>query len=106
MLLNQEIINVLEAVKKAVVTEIIYLFGSHAYGTQNGDSDFDLFLVIPDDGIRPIDAMKQARSAMALIERKIPVDIIADYKHRFDKRKQYNTLERKIANDGLVLYER
>ena len=106
MSLNQEITNVLEAIKKAVTTEIIYLFGSHAYGKPSEDSDFDLFLVIPDDGVRPIDAMKQARSAIALIERKIPVDIIADYKHRFDDRKQYNTLERKIANDGMVLYER
>jgi predicted nucleotidyltransferase len=39
-------------------TDSIYLFGSHAYGTPTADSDFDLYVVIPDDGIRPVEAMQ------------------------------------------------
>ena len=106
MAINQEILNITEAIKQAVPTERIYLFGSYAYGTPNADSDYDFFVVIPDGVLRPIDAMKQARRSLSQFDRKTPVDILADYRSRFDQRKQMNTLERKIANEGVVLYER
>ena len=50
---NQEIINITEAIKQAIPAERIYLFGSHAYGKPNPNSDYDFFVVIPDGGIRP-----------------------------------------------------
>ena len=104
MAVNQEILNITEAIKSAVPAERIYLFGSYAYGIPDANSDYDFFVVIPDGSMRPLDAMKQARSSLRTLDRKTPVDILADYKSRFDDRKQYNTLERKIANEGMVLY--
>ncbi|MCL2547486.1 MAG: nucleotidyltransferase domain-containing protein [Oscillospiraceae bacterium] len=106
MKVNQEIRDITEAIKAAVPVERIYLFGSHAYGTPNDDSDYDFFVVIPDDSMRPIDAMKLARRSLRTVDRKTPTDILADYSSRFDDRKQYNTLEKKIVNEGMVLYER
>jgi predicted nucleotidyltransferase len=103
---NEEILRITEAIKAAVTAERIYLFGSYAYGTPSDSSDYDFFVVIPDDSIKPLDAMIQARRSMRGVDRKTSVDILADYKSRFDERKRYNTLERKIANEGLVLYER
>ena len=104
--LNREIFNITEAIRQAIPAERIYLFGSYAYGTPNEDSDYDFFVVLPDGGIKPIDAMQKARKAMISLKRQTPVDIIADYQSRFYDRSKYNTLERKVVNDGVVLYER
>ena len=106
MALSQEIINIAEAIRQAVPAERIYLFGSHAYGTPDKDSDYDLFVVIPDGELRPLEAAQKARRALSTINRVTPVDILADYRSRFDERKLLNTLERKVWNEGVLLYER
>lgn len=105
-MMNQEILNITEVIKQSVPVEKIYLFGSFAYGTPNENSDYDFFMVLPDDGPRPLEAMQQARKSLCGIDRKTAVDILADYHSRFNARKRFNTLERKIANEGVVLYER
>lgn len=102
---NREILNITEAIKNAIPVERIYLFGSYAYGAPNKDSDYDFFVVIPNGGLRPLEAIQKARIALIPIERETPVDILADYQSRFDDRKQYNTLEKKIFQEGVVLYE-
>jgi predicted nucleotidyltransferase len=104
--MNQEIVEISEAIKSAVQAERIYLFGSHANGKPNKDSDFDFFIVIPDKGVKPLEAMRQARFALIPLNRKTSVDILADYQSRFDIRSKLNTLERKIVSEGVLLYER
>ena len=106
MAVNQEILEITEAIKTVVPAERIYLFGSHAYGTPNKDSDYDFFVLIPDNGIKPLDAMMDARKAIRRANKWMPIDIIADYKSRFEERKNFNTMEKLIANEGVVLYER
>ena len=95
-----------EAIKAAIPVEKIYLFGSYAYGTPDKDSDFDFFIVLPDGGLKPLEAIRQARFAIIPLNRETPVDILADYESRFEQRSKLNTLERKILNDGMLLYER
>jgi len=104
MTLKQEILDIAETIKQAVPVEKIYLFGSHAYGTPDADSDYDFFLVLPDNGLRQLDALLKARKALPL-KRETPVDILGDYKRRFNERKKFNTLERKIFREGVLLYE-
>ena len=104
--MNQEIIEIKTAIKSAVYAERIYLFGSYAYGIPNKDSDYDFFIVIPDKGIKPLEAIRQARFALIPLNRKTSVDILADYCTRFDQRSKLNTLERTIVNEGILLYER
>ena len=106
MKIKQEIIDITEAIKSAVPAERIYLFGSHAYGTPNEESDYDFFVLIPDGGIKPIDAMMDARKAIRKADKWVPIDVLADYKSRFFDRSKYNTMERIIARDGVILYER
>jgi predicted nucleotidyltransferase len=106
MKLNQEILTIAEAIKKAVTVEKIYLFGSYAYGVPNGDSDYDFFVTIPDGGMKPLEATRKARLALIHTARQTPVDILTEYQSSFDERKHCNTLERKIFNDGVILYER
>lgn len=58
-----------------VEANLIYLFGSYAYGTpKDKDSDFDIYVGIQDGGIRPIVAMQLIIEA--LIEFQRPVDIL------------------------------
>ena len=104
--MDQEVMNISEAIKSAIQSERIYLFGSYAYGTPDKDSDFDFYIVIPDSGITPLEAIRRARFALVPLNRRTSVDILADYQSRFDMRSKLNTLERKIANEGVLLYER
>jgi len=104
--MDNEITVIIEAIKSAIPIERIYLFGSFAKGTQTEDSDYDFYVLIPDGGIKPLDAMREARYSLIPLNRKTPIDILADYKSRFNQRSKYNTLERRVANEGVVLYER
>ena len=106
MVVDQEIMVIIEAIKSAIPVERIYLFGSFANGTQTENSDYDFFVLIPDGEIKPLEAMREARYSLIPLNRKTPIDILADYKSRFDQRSKYNTLERKVASEGVVLYER
>ena len=95
-----------EAIKLAVQPERIYLFGSYAYGVPNKDSDLDFYIIMSDTSIKPLEAIKQARYALISLKRRLPVDILADYQSRFNMRSKLNTLERKVVNEGVLLYER
>ena len=103
---NQEIMNITSVIKDEVSVERIYLFGSHANGTSTASSDYDFFILLPDDGLRPLEAAMKARRALSKLKRNTSVDILADYQSRFNKRRQLNTLERRVWNEGVVLYER
>ena len=106
MLINKELHAIVEAIKSAVTVEQIYLFGSHANNTSSKDSDYDIFILLPENGIKPYDAIRDARFSLISLNRETSVDIIADYKNRFLKRSKLNTLERIVANEGIILYER
>ena len=103
---NIEIENIKNALLDALHIERLYLFGSYAYGEPTEDSDYDFYVLISNDGIKPIDAKIKARRSLSTIKRSKDTDILADYKDRFDERSKYNTLERKIAKEGIILYER
>lgn len=92
-----------DAIKHSIETERIYLFGSYAYGTPTQDSDFDICVIIPDNGIRPADAIKTIRRVLYPIQ-DIPLDILVYRDSDFLKRQQSASLERKISRDGVVLY--
>ena len=103
---NNEITDIIEMITATVPVEKIYLFGSRAYGIPDENSDYDFFILIPDEGIKPIDAMQQVQKALILFGHKTPVDILADYQSRFNTRRYLNTLERKIADEGVIVFER
>ena len=103
--MNAEILAIKDKIISAVPVERLYLFGSHANGTANGDSDYDLYMVIPNDNMRPIDAINAAYLAMRGLKRK-PVDILAGTVEVFSRRTNGVTIERKIAREGVLLYDR
>ena len=106
MVITDEIRQIRNAIIAALPVEKLYLFGSYAYGLPTEGSDYDFYVLIPDGGIKPIDAKIKFRHSLSGIIRHKDTDILADYKGRFEERSKYNTLERKIAREGVVLYER
>ena len=85
--------------------EKIFLFGSYAYGTPNKDSDYDFYVVLKDGIENPLLVMQKIYEYMGDTNY-IPVDVLANYKSRFEWRSTQPTIERTIAKKGVVLYER
>jgi predicted nucleotidyltransferase len=103
---NSEILEMAEIIRNTVPTDRIYLFGSHAYGTPNEHSDYDFYVVLADADMRPYEAVCDIRRALRRMNSHASVDILALSAERFDDRKRLLTLERKVANEGVLLYER
>ena len=103
---QEEIRQITEIIRQTVPVERIYLFGSHAYGEPHAHSDYDFFVVLPDDSIRAREVTRAIHWALAQAPFMAAVDVLAAHKNRFDERKQFNTLERKVIRDGRLLYER
>jgi len=87
-----------------IPVEQIYLFGSYAYGKPHKDSDLDLYVVLKDGlPMRDLDAGLQISFAIAR-KKSMPVDIIAKNKRDFVSRLDDVTLERKVRQEGILIY--
>ena len=81
----------------------IILFGSTATGTRTGESDIDLLVLIADEEQNePISSAQIWRDSFGKIS--FPLDVIIETVKDFEERKNFPTLERKIAREGKVLY--
>ena len=105
--MNQIIQNELDIIKESVLktvpAEAIYLFGSYAYGTPDEDSDLDIYVVVPDnaDDLSELQAgiRKQTRH-----KRTLPMDLLVGRSSVFNRRKNGPTLEKVIAQKGMMIY--
>ena len=106
---NEEQSKEIELIKDIIVQTAaplqIYLFGSYAYGEPNKDSDYDFYVVMPND----CDKENDYRS---LISRKIymsnirkAVDIIIHKRSYFEERNPLPSMERTILRKGILLYD-
>jgi len=85
--------------------EKIFLFGSYAYGTPGKISDYDFYVVLQDGAENPILVMQKIYEHMCDTNY-VPVDVLANYKSHFERRSVQPTIERTIAKEGVLLYER
>ena len=105
MVFADEIMIIKDIILKTIPIERLYLFGSHAYGTPNADSDYDFYAVIPNGSMRPLDAMYIVGLATGRMKRR-PMDFIAGTREIFERRSiQFATLEHEIARKGVLLYD-
>jgi len=104
---NQDIKNIAAVIEQAVPAERIYLFGSYAYGQPDANSDYDFFVVLPDGGMRPMEAMQKAQRAIYPMRLSKPVDVLASTQSSFDAmRDTINSVEKEVAQKGVLLFER
>ena len=101
---KNELSDICRIIDATVDTEKIYLFGSYAYGTPTDDSDYDLCVIIPENSMRPADAVKAIRRALFSAQ-SVPLDVIVYRSNAFHQRAEHASLERKIAREGVLLYE-
>ena len=83
----------------------IYLFGSFARGEERSDSDYDFYIVVP-DYVKDRIAVSQTAYRSLHGVRHRPVDIVVGSESGFETRKSRPTLEKIVATEGVVLYER
>jgi uncharacterized protein len=80
----------------------VILFGSHARGTADADSDVDLLVVMELEGSK---RQMGARIGAALHEFSIPKDIVVTTPEAFARRREVQgTIERSAALEGEVLH--
>jgi predicted nucleotidyltransferase len=101
---NNELEMLAGIIVETVPVEAIYLFGSYARGTPHKDSDLDLYVALKDEfDKREIDAMVAIGRAICR-EKTLPVDILALKKSKFLGKKEFATMERTIATEGIKIY--
>lgn len=84
--------------------ERVYLFGSRARGDEGADSDYDLFVLVPDDADEArLDCDRFYRN-----QRGLPcgADVVVTTRSRFDARAQRvpSSLDAIVAREGRLLY--
>ena len=99
----QEINEIKDRFVRQLSPKSIYLFGSYAKGTQNEDSDFDFYIIMPDNVGNQLELTQRAYRSLRGMKRR-PVDILLDFDSSFRKRSAENTLERIVAREGILLY--
>ena len=104
MAISQEIENIKDIIMRTVPAEKIFLFGSYAYGTQHENSDYDFYVVVPDDSDRPAKLTESIYNALYKKTGGKPVDILVKRFSDFEGRKILPTIEREVASKGIVLY--
>ena len=98
-----EIDGIVKAIINTVPVLEIYLFGSTANGTAKEGSDYDFYVVIPDDGIRAREATWKIQSAIQ--KRTRGIDMLVNTKSRFDKYKNsISFIESEVLRTGVKLY--
>lgn len=95
-----------EALAQKFAAQQIILFGSQANGLAFSDSDIDLCVITSLRNRRKIDLLREIRRELG--DRiTLPLDILIYHEEEFFERAQLaNTLEYKIRNDGVKVYER
>lgn len=98
-LLNETV----ERLKTEFQPEEIYLFGSHAWGTPNEDSDVDLMVVVPSSDERPI--RRDQRAPKCLGRLAVPADVLVRTRSEVNR---YNHLRaslfHQVLNQGRKRY--
>ena len=101
-----ELLNtVVDRLVHSLAPERVLLFGSHAWGTPNVDSDVDLLVIVAD---AELPAYKRARAGYkALRGVRLSKDIVVLTQAEFDRQSTVkSSLAHRVREHGRVLYDR
>ncbi|MCL2696405.1 MAG: nucleotidyltransferase domain-containing protein [Clostridiales bacterium] len=103
--IKRELEIIKEGVLQTVPAEAIYLFGSFAYGTPHKDSDLDIYVVVPDSVEKnPIDIGTDILRSLRYKKINMPMDLMVGKASVFARRKEGVTIQREIAQRGVMLH--
>ena len=100
-----EINDIVDSILSSVPALEIYLFGSFANGIEREDSDYDFYVVIPDDsGMREREATWAIRGEL-VGKQKRGIDMLVGTQSKFNRRKDYlYSIENEVMESGVKLY--
>ena len=101
--IQRELDIIKSGILQTVPAEAIYLFGSYAYGTPNEDSDLDIYVVVPENAGDLIELQADIRMNL-WGKRSRDMDLLLGRPSVFNRRKNGPTLERVIAQKGVLLH--
>lgn len=104
-MVTEEIKQITEKIKEALDPERIYLFGSYARNEETETSDYDFYVVVNEKSGNPILLSQKAYRAIRNW-RTTPCDVIVNHKSKFEARKRRYTLEKTVAKEGVLIYEK
>ena len=102
--LPQELLaEIVQRLVEGLGPEQVYLFGSHAYGQPEADSDIDLAVIVPSSNLPR--HKREAQALDLLFGLACPVDVIVYTRAEVEKwRGVKMALPHKILNRGRLLY--
>ena len=101
---NAEINEIVNNILSSASVSEIYLFGSFADGAERDDSDFDFYVVIPDNGMREREVNWAIRKGLVGRQTR-GIDMLVGTQSKFDRRKNYiYSIENEVINTGVKLY--
>jgi len=85
--------------------ETIYLFGSHAWGEPEAESDVDLLVIVKNSRQKPIQRAVRAQRSLRGV--KVPIDVLVKTRREFERYTSVKaSLEAQITREGKLLYGR
>jgi predicted nucleotidyltransferase len=101
--------DLLDEITRRLVAEFqpeeILLFGSHAWGTPDKDSDVDLLVIVPHSDAMP--PQRAARAYRCLRGLRVPAEILVKTRAEVERYRHVRaSLERQILTKGKLLYGR
>ena len=100
---EQTLQGITQRLVEALRPERIYLFGSHAYGMPDGNSDLDFVIVVPDGPMTRSELSGKARRVIGDVG--CDVDVLIYTATRFDRRSGWQAnLEHTVRNKGRLLF--
>jgi len=99
--------NLLQEITQRLVVDLkpekVILFGSHAWGQPNDDSDLDLLVIVAESNEPP--AKRATRAHRSLIGLMVPMDILVRTRAEVERHSRvYASLISEILERGKVLY--
>ena len=83
--------------------EEIYLFGSHAWGAPDQDSDIDLMVIVPQSDERPIRRDQRAQRCLGRLP--VSADVLVRTRHEVNRvRELQGSLTREVLQRGRKVY--
>lgn len=102
--LNEQIQLLKHVLTRKFDAKRIIIFGSHAYGTPDADSDIDLCVVADLKNKRKIEVTREIRQELLNLIT-VPLDILVYSEEEFaDRSRLKSTLEYKIMRDGVRVH--
>jgi predicted nucleotidyltransferase len=95
---------IVRRIQEAISTEVIYLYGSHAYGRPHKDSDIDLLIIVSESSEKS--HQRAAGVYRVLRGLCVPIEVKVVTRSEFDHRSTWvSSIESIVKRKGKVLHE-